>query len=211
MILLSIAYLPPVQYLSKFIKDQEILIEKQENYPKQSYRNRCRIYGANGIQELIIPVKCIHGKKNLVGDVEIDYTKSWQNTHWKSIESAYRKSPFFEFYADELKRLYTDFQPLNLFEWDICLLEYVLEILEIKTQISFTDSFINKPDISIMDFRNSIHPKINPSITDNSFIIQEYQQVFKTRHGFKNNLSIIDLLFNEGACSSYILKESISQ
>src|SRR5512145_1659315 len=91
-ILLSTSYLPPLQYIAKFLSGFPALIEKHENYQKQSYRNRCYIYGANGRQCLVIPVKKLHGEKTPIKEVEIDYTSNWQKIHLKSIESAYRLS-----------------------------------------------------------------------------------------------------------------------
>src|SRR5512133_1641107 len=98
---LSTAYLPPVQYMTKFLSGS-VMIEKHGNFQKQSYRNRCYIYGANGPQCLVVPVKKNHGKKTPITDIEIDYSTHWQHVHLKSIQSAYQLSPFYEFYADEL-------------------------------------------------------------------------------------------------------------
>src|SRR4030043_240854 len=100
--LLSIAYLPPVQYMTKFLAYERVYIEIHENFQKQSYRNRCVIYGANGPLTLVIPVKKKHSIKNIITDIRIDYNTEWQNIHWKSLVSAYQNTPFFEFYRDEV-------------------------------------------------------------------------------------------------------------
>ena len=101
-VLLSTAYFPPIQYFTKFLLYKNILIEQYDHYGKQSYRNRCEIYGANGPLTLSVPVNKKHNQKILVRDVDIDYSLNWQKVHWKAIESAYNRSPFFLYYKDRL-------------------------------------------------------------------------------------------------------------
>jgi hypothetical protein len=187
-ILLSVAYLPPVQYISKFLLFKQIFIEKYENYQKQSYRNRCYIYGANGRQCLVIPVKKLNGKKIPVTEVEIDNSKNWQHIHMKAIESAYRLSPFYEYYDEDL-------------------LQFILNQLGIKDPISFTTMY-EKESLDCQDMRHSIHPKERLALPDKYFRPAAYQQVFQERYGFIPNLSIIDLLFNEGSLATEVLRKS---
>ncbi|NJK85558.1 MAG: WbqC family protein [Bacteroidales bacterium] len=104
--ILSTAYLPNLQYLSKFILFNRIYVEHFENYQKQSFRNRCVIYGANGPLTLVIPVKKNHGEKTMIKDIQIDYELSWQRQHWVSIHSAYKNSPYFDYYMDDLCPFY---------------------------------------------------------------------------------------------------------
>jgi hypothetical protein len=200
--ILTTAYLPPVQYISKFVSG-EPLIEIHENYQKQSYRNRCCIYGANGVQSLVIPVKKTHGQKMPVSEVEIDYVTNWQHTHCKAIESAYRLSPFYEYYADELEKMIL--QPsVRLIDLNTELLRLLFRWIGVTARINFTRDW---SPITGNDFRKIIQPK--SEIEDDNFKPLPYQQAFSERFGFQPNLSIIDLLFNEGPETLGILQKSI--
>ena len=205
-ILLSTAYLPPVQYITKFITNIPVLIEKHENYQKQSYRNRCYIYGANGKQCLVIPVKK-QGLKTPVSEAEIDNRYGWQKNHLKSIESAYRLSAFYEYYADDFRRFYEK-ECRFLFTLNMELLQLILSLMRIQNDPDITKSWESIP-INCMDYRQSIHPKVRLALPDDDFNPQPYQQVFQERHGFIPNLSVIDLLFNEGPLAADILKQSL--
>jgi len=203
-VLLSTAYLPPVQYISKFLLAGRVLIEAHENFQKQSYRNRCCICGANGKQCLVIPVLKHHNEKMPISEVEIDYGKPWQQVHLKSIRSAYSTSPFYEFYADEFNALFHRKVRL-LADWNRELLEYVLRILHIETDVNITDRYEKEPE-GIVDLRQAVHPKARLQKPDGWFTPVPYAQVFGERHGFIPGLSIIDLLFNEGPQARSILK-----
>ena len=204
---LSTSYLPPVQYISKFLLYDTVSIEKHENYQKQSYRNRCYIYGANGKQCLIIPIKKNHGEKTRIDEVEIEYKSKWQKIHLKSIESAYRLSAFYEYYIDELIPVFKQEIP-RLFDWNMNLLKKILELLEIKAEPEKTLKWEEEVQ---HDYRQCINPKKRLEIHDEHFNPQPYQQVFLERYGFIPNLSIIDLLFNEGPEARTILLKSIVQ
>lgn len=193
-VILSTAYLPPLQYFSKLVKYNTILIEAHENFIKQTYRNRCNIYGANGMLALTVPVKKIDTKTN-IKDLIIDYDTNWRKLHWKSIESAYRSSPFFEFYADYFQPFY-DKKYQFLIDFNHDLIETIADQLEIDLNIKYTDEYIHHENIDFDDFREKIHPK--KKIKDPAIIQNEYFQVFSEKHGFIPNLSIIDLLFNTG-------------
>jgi len=206
-ILLSTAYLPPVQYISKFLCDTPVFIESQENYQKQSYRNRCYIYGANGRQCLVIPVKKHHGGKTPIREVEIDYQSDWQKIHHKSIESAYRLSAFYEYYADEFRVLFEK-KTAILFDWNLLLLETLLNLLEIPRKPVMTEGWVKEPD-KCLDFRQNISPKSRLVQPDSTFNPHPYQQVFQERYGFLPNLSIVDLMFNEGPMTVPVLQKSI--
>jgi hypothetical protein len=206
-ILLSTAYLPPIQYITKFLIDTPVLIEKHENYQKQSYRNRCYIYGANGKQCLVIPVKKQHGEKTPVSEVEIEYKENWQKIHLKSIGSAYRLSAFYEYYADDFKAFYKKETRL-LFEWNLDMLFIMLQFLGIQQVPALTYAWEQKPD-NRHDFRQGIHPKSRLAQPDMNFTPLPYQQVFQERYGFLPNLSIIDLLFNEGPLAVSVLRKSV--
>ena len=207
--ILSTSYLGPVQYYSRFLLYREVWVEQWENYQKQSYRNRCYIYGANGKQCLVIPVSVNSDKKTPIRDVTIDYSKPWQKIHWKSIESAYRLSPCFEFYEDELSGFYEKGSRFKyLFDWNTGLMEVILDFLGIPANLTLT-SMYEKGQASRADYRESIHPKERLSRPDPHFHSIPYSQVFDSKYGFLPNLSIIDLLFNEGGHARDVLEEGL--
>lgn len=204
MVLLSAAYLPPVDYFRIIAGNPVVYIEQFENYTKQSYRNRCYIYGANGKQMLNIPVKKESSPKVLIKDIRIDYSTSWINNHRKSIEAAYRHAPFFEYYADEFMQFFsrkTDF----LIDFNINIIEKTIKITGIKTEIRLTDQYYKPGETTHSDYRYKIHPKVNCNESVNITECEKYIQVFSDRHGFIHNLSIIDLIFNSGPeCMQYL-------
>jgi hypothetical protein len=208
-VLLSITYLGPVQYFTKFLLYDDIWLETHENYSKQTYRNRCDINSANGKLSLSIPVLKGHERKTRITDLKIDYNKKWQKLHLKGIESAYRSSPFFEFYMDELSGFYSK-KFVSLFDFNMEILNTVLHLLDLNTDIKCTEKYGLKAEGQMTDMRDSIHPK-HPYQTDLHFSPVEYTQVFSEKHGFIANLSIIDLIFNMGPDAISVLKESIKK
>ena len=206
--LLSITYLGPVQYFTKFLLHPVRIIERYDHYIKQTYRNRCNIMGANGILPLSIPVLKGQAHKTYVRDIRIDYNKKWQKLHWRSMESAYRHSPFFEFYMDEFNPFYEQRFEF-LIDFNAALLELVLQSLEIENTLKYSREFIDAGIVDYADYRETIHPKRDLS-SDPLFVPLSYQQVFLERLGFKANLSIIDLLFNEGPNARSVLEQCIA-
>jgi hypothetical protein len=142
MILFSTAYFPPVQYFSKIADADELIIEAHENYLKQSYRNRCYIYGANGKLSLSIPIKKGPGLKTLIRDVEIEYIMPWQKVHWKSIESAYQSSPYFEFYVDDLLPFFHK-KTKYLFDLNLSIIKFLVDALELDADVIFVKNIDN--------------------------------------------------------------------
>ncbi|MBA3284084.1 MAG: WbqC family protein [Nitrosopumilus sp.] len=188
-IILPIAYLPPISWFSVFINYENVLIEKQENYIKQTYRNRCRIFSANGVIDLTIPVKHQH-KKIKIDEVEISYKEDWQKIHWRAIFSAYNNSPYFEFFKDELEYFCSN-KFKYLFDYNLELIKLVLKLMKLKSKINFTNEFA---EIQENDFRKLIHPK-----KENLFYYPSpYEQVFSSKFNFTPNLSILDLLCMKG-------------
>jgi len=204
---LSTAYMGPLQYFTKFILYPKVYIEQHETYLKQSYRNRCYIYGTNGKMTLIIPVKKVNRINTKTKDILIDYDTNWRRIHWNSIVSAYRSSPFFEFYEDDLRNLYSD-KEKTLLEFNQKILLLLIGFLDIETKINLTDSFQKKYE-NEMDLRECINPKKRLAGKDSRFVSYKYNQVFIEKHGFIPNLSVIDLLFNEGPNAPEILKKCI--
>ncbi len=206
-VVLSTAYLPNIQYVTKFILYKQVYIEQYENFQKQSFRNRCIIYGANGPMSLVIPVKKNHEKKTVTRDIEIDYDTKWQHQHWKSIYSAYKNSPFFDYFEDDFYPFYIR-KEKYLLDFNFLILKTILKILEINCSFQKTSKYLKTFEGD--DFRVSIHPKKRLSKPDDQFIVKNYCQVFSDKHGFMPNLSIIDLIFNNGLDAYSILKQSIS-
>jgi hypothetical protein len=202
--LFSAAYLPPVEYFIYLLKAETIFLDKYENYIKQTYRNRCYIYGPNGKQALSIPVSKPFGDKTPVKDIRISYLQRWQSIHWRSIEAAYNSSPYFLYYKDEIYRFYNEKIDL-LIDFNSELTKILMRLICIKKDIHFTTNYQQSHD-GLTDLRNKISPK-----TDEISTFPEYTQVFSNKHGFLSNLSIIDLLFNEGPSTiDYLSKCEIS-
>ena len=189
------SYLPSLQYFATLISHHHILIEKWEHFVKQTYRNRCYIYSANGALSLIIPIQHGRSEHTIMKDVKIAHDYNWQKIHWKSIEAAYRCSPFFEFYEDEFAPFYQK-KYEYLMDYNEELMDIILKLLDIQITISYTEKHEKKYAENSTDFRSSLSPQIK--MMDTHFHSPHYLQVFSNQHGFIPNLSIIDLLCNEG-------------
>ena len=232
--LLSTAYFPPISYFAAIAQEMKglirkgddrksilpsplsssvVFIEACENYQKQSYRNRCRFYGADGVQTLSFPIVHDNGThKNLISEVRVDYSKPWVLQHKRAITSAYGTSAYFEYYQDELFAI-LDGQPEKLLDLNTSLLRFFLEKTGLKADIHLTDEFrldgsatLHGERIICEDLREVIHPKRQNNILSKLELEKPYFQVFSPKHGFKSDLSIMDLLFNEGPDSILFLK-----
>ena len=189
------AYLPNVAYFAYLTKQETSYFAKDTHYQKQTFRNRSEIYGANGKLNLIIPI--IHKKQTfqLEQDVEISYEINWQKEHWKSICSAYRSSPFFEYYEADLDPFF-DKKTKSLFDFNLSLIEKIMMLLELP--YSFQKISFNKEKDQRID--ELLLAKKRPVIQQ-----EKYIQVFVSKLGFIPNLSILDALFNLGPnCAFYI-------
>lgn len=192
-LLLPAFYLPTISYFSLIIgSDQALCIEQYEHFPKQTYRTRAKIATANGVLDLIVPVR--HGKKEHVPmkDVRISYDHDWQRLHWVSLVTAYRSSAYFEYYEDDFRPFFEKKYEF-LLEYNVAQLELLLRLLKLPRQIFFTEEY-ERPDELVVDFRQAIHPKV-AGIFENP---KPYYQVFEEKNGFVCDLSIVDLLFNQG-------------
>jgi len=196
MFLLSTAYFAPIQYYSKLVRYGQVVVERHENFCKQTYRNRCTIYTANGLLDLVVPVAKAGELKIPITDVEISYDTLWQKLHFKAIESAYRRSPFYEYYIDDLT-VFFNVRHRFLYEFNMQIMRTVCSLMKIPFSVQESTKYI-KSDKGMIDLRNGIHPKANRRQTDADFVPPKYMQVFADKWGFKPNLSILDLLFNTG-------------
>lgn len=199
-LLLPACYLPPISYFHTIQEHNlPLFIEKYEHFQKQSYRTRARIASANGVQDLIVPIQ--HGNKERVPmkDIRISYEFNWQRLHWLSIQTAYRSSAYFEYYEDDFIRFYEGKYDY-LVDFNVAQLELILKSIKLKRTIGFTEAYVAEP-LEAIDFRNLIHPK-KESIWPHP---KEYYQVFSDKNGFYPDLSIIDLLFNQGPQSKSYL------
>jgi hypothetical protein len=208
-ILLSTAYFGPVRYFSKLAVYPQIFIEQHENFIKQTYRNRTVILGPNGTIPLIVPVEKGREKKICIKELRIAYDEEWQRTHWRTIFSAYNSSPFFEYYADDLEPFFRK-KFTFLFDINQHITETLVELLEIPNKLSLTESFEHIPQ-NCLNFRESISPKVHRNIEDPSFEPKPYTQVFAEKFGFIPDLSILDLLFNEGPSARSVLIDSFKK
>jgi len=202
--ILTIAYLPPIEYFYTIAHSGKALVEQNELYQKQSYRNRCRIYSTQGVEQLIIPVvkEGVHARP--IRDIAIDYSENWIQQHRRALEAAYNNSPFYIYYRDDIEKI-MESKPKYLFDLDVALTAKLLELVGLKADISFKDEYVHQ--YSEGDFRSRIQPKYKgESLMDENGVSQEYYQVFSPDLGFKSNLSIVDLLSAEGPNAiSYII------
>ena len=196
-VLLSSFYLAPVQYYSKLFRAEKAYIEIHDTYQKQSYRNRCRIAGANGILPLSIPVEKPEAGKCEMKDIRISDHGNWRHLHWNAVVSAYNSTPFFEYYYDDFRQFYEK-KYTYLVDYNEELRVLICRLLDIQPLVIYTDRFVETVPEGMMDFRETIHPKPIRQKPDPDFEALPYYQVFSKKYGFLENLSIVDLLFNMG-------------
>jgi len=203
-LLIESHYLPSIAYFSLLTRFDTLMLEKQEHYVKQTYRNRCYINTTHGVDTLILPLTAKHGK-TAICDVKIDYSHKWVNNHWRTLMSAYGNAPFFEFYSDDLHRILHrrfDF----LYDFNLELLTLCLKWLRFNINLEETLSYETDYMSDVKDCRSLINPK-EGSYLDEWFKPVPYQQVFG--NAFVANLSIVDLIFCCGPEAGSIVKASV--
>jgi hypothetical protein len=197
-ILLSTAYFPPIEYFFHVLNADEVLIEKKENYLKQTYRNRCYILSTAGPLPLTVPVYEGSFHKTPVSEIRIDYSKRWQQVHLGALTSSYGASPFFLYYFEIIEKIILS-RHEYLLDLNMELLQALMKMLRSEASVSYTSDF--KPvGRNREDLRYSISPKRKSLYT-----ARQYLQVFGSEKGFVPGLSIVDLLFNKGPDAVYYL------
>ena len=206
-ILLQPSYFSPIAQYAAILQSKHVCFELADHFQKQTYRTRCYIYSPHGKQLLNVPIQhAKNGKKTKTKDVKIDYqTAPWQKIHLKSLQAGYRSSPFYEYYEDDLSAIFQK-KHLYLFDLHLDVHEFVMEALEEKCEFTTTQTF-DKHVLGKKDLRNLVNAKEASTLQ-----FPNYVQMFDKRHGFLENLSILDLLFMEGpAASIYLLKIDFSK
>ena len=193
------SYFPSISHFAVIAKADVVTFEMEDNFQKQTNRNRMYIYSPNGIQLLNVPVKHTKEAHQRTKDVKLETAFDWQKQHFKSLEAAYRTSPFFEYFEDDIlpifKKKHTYLMDLNLETMSI-----VSKCLRLDFDYTETDEYFHEVNDKT-DFRNLINGKKDTSV------FEPYTQVFGEKHGYLNNLSILDLLFNEGRYALEYLKK----
>lgn len=190
-------YFGPISYFAKLIQTPDHVFEIHENFPKQTYRNRCYVLGANGKLRLGVPTQ--HNGMRLVKDIQISYDSQWQKEHIKSIISAYKSSPYFEFYEDELIPILEKKEKF-LIDLNLNTLDFINQKLKLNLNLNYTESY--QKIEGNLDWRNEFDAKTEPSGD-----FPPYMQVFDDKFEFMPDLSILDLLCNEGPKSTTYLQE----
>lgn len=205
-ILIETQYFPSIQFFTKWMSGAEIVIEAHENYQKRSYRNRCHLMGAYGLYPLSIPLKKGKNEQQLITSTLISYAENWELKHWRAIQTCYGKSPFFEHYEHMLEPIFYKGHRY-LFDLNLEILEILKSILGLENKISTSETYLNAKELISGDFRNKIHPRSKE--IDPTFLPKSYPQVFEYRHGFLENLSVLDLICNCGPEARLVIRDSI--
>jgi hypothetical protein len=190
-ILIHPNYFPNIHQFRQIIKANNILFEVSDNYQKQTFRNRTYIYGANGKLGLFIPVIHTHKNRELFKDVKISYESNWMDLHLKSLQSAYRSSPYFEYFEDDFIKLYSKKEKF-LVDFNIKCIKLISVFLDLDLDYKISSEYVEKTN-DIIDLRDLSNARKEKKIDTPKYI-----QVFESKHGYLNNLSIIDLIFSEG-------------
>lgn len=205
---LSSAYLAPVSYYTKLLGYDKAVVEQYDHYIKQTYRNRCHIAGPGGIIPLTIPVVRPDTLKCPMKEMRISDHGNWRHLHWNAMESAYNKTPFFEYYKDDFRPFYEK-RYTFLMDFNEGLCRLVCELLDISPVVGRSEEYKTTFAPNEHDFREIIHPKKDSGEADAGFTPCPYYQVFEERHGFLPDLSIVDLLFNMGPEGTLVLHSCI--
>ena len=188
MVILPSAYMPSVEYVARLLR-QESVIDLGENYIKRSERNRASILSANGVMQLTVNIENANRPRQKMRDVRIDYSKRWQHQHWVSIMSAYKSSPYFDYFAHEIEPFYKR-EWRYLVDYNMEYLDVLLRLLGVKDKPVVSDQYVEAAEGDL-----DLRPKQKK---DSTFVAEPYFQVFSDRMPFQPNLSVLDLLMCEG-------------
>lgn len=197
-------YFGAINYINTLFQFSNIEFEVCESFQKMSFRNRMVLAGSNGLVNLSVPLEKGRDQKQLLKDVRISYSLPWQQQHWRTIESCYNRSPFYEYYRDWLEGLYQR-RPVFLLDLNREIMEWLVKQLKLTARFGETAVFEPVYPIDITDYRNRWLPR---NFQENQPIIR-YRQVFEDRIGFQPNLSILDLLFCEGPAARLLLSGNV--
>ena len=197
-ILIHPNYFPNIHQFIQIIKANNILFEVSDNYQKQTFRNRTYIYGANGKLGLFIPVIHTHKNRELFKDVKISYESNWMDLHLKSLQSAYRSSPYFEYFEDDFIKLYSKKEKF-LADFNIKCIKLISNLLDLDLDFKISNEYVEKTN-DIIDLRDLSNARKEKKIETPKYI-----QVFESKHGYLNNLSILDIIFSEGTNSVLLM------
>ena len=199
MVLFSSAYFPNINYMARFLKEDAPVIEVWDTYHKQTYRNRCRVMTANGVENLSVPVVKTNGNHTMTKDIAISPIEPWQHIHSRCLESAYKAAPYFDHYYDYLKPIFEQHFE-RLIDLNDAALQAVLKMLKVKKEIVHTIDYVLEAED---DLREAFSPK-RPHEND---LFPKYYQVVGTKFPFAPDLSVLDLVFNEGPEAATYLKQ----
>ena len=190
MALFTTAYFPSISYMARFLKEDAPVIEVWETYHKQTYRNRCRVMTANGVESLSVPVVKVNGNHTMTKDMALSPIEPWQHIHSRCLESAYKASPYFDHYYDYLRPIFEGrFE--RLVDLNDTALTVVLKILKVNKEILHTTDYVREAE-------NDLREAFSPKIEVDASLFPAYYQVFSEKYLFAPDLSVLDLLFNEG-------------
>ncbi len=190
-----------INYIKTLFQFSDILFEQYDSFPKASFRNRCVIAGSNGLVNLSLPLVMGRDHRVLTKDVRIDYSGRWQKEHIRTLVSCYNRSPYFEYYRDDVQRLLEERQEF-LLDKHLRILEWLQKTLDWQPVYALTQTWLRQYDAAYLDLRNQELPRNFQSVPGPV----RYSQVFEDRIGFQPNLCILDLLFCAGPASAGFLR-----
>ena len=199
MVLFSTAYFPSISYMARFLKEDKPVIEVCETYHKQTYRNRCRVMTANGVESLSVPVVKVNGNHTMTKDMTLSPIEPWQHIHSRCLESAYKASPYFDHYYDYLRPIFEGHFE-RLIDLNDAALRAVLKMLKVKKEIVHTTDYVHEAE-------NDLRVAFSPKKPFDANLFPAYYQVFSEKFPFAADLSVLDLVFNEGPEATTYLKQ----
>ena len=209
MVLLSTAYFAPVAYYALLFHEPEIMIEANENYNKQSYRNRMFIGTDQGPLALSVNVEKGYAIKCPIREVRLSGHGDWLHQHEIAFMSNYGSTPFYDYYIDDILKILNSEE--TLFEMNENLRQHICRLIGFEPNVRYTTEYVSPETEGIRDLRNTLHPKKEVAMAVPEFMAKPYYQVFGLKHPFMPNLSILDLLFNMGPESILVLRDSITK